>query len=281
MPSYKQQNLSREKAGNLRPLTSRQVTWLREQAALAAVDPDHGFRGRRQFEPWWIPYFSLPAAAWLDPYIISDARTMPKTQWATFRARVTEDLESARNDKQVWMELIQAGRLPPENRQNYVHVHHSGKRRGTQHASISRKTAVVGDPYALPEYFDWWQGEYAFRRGFRDHLEGLTDLTENLRSTIKSAIQAGGGQSITANKMLSVARSVGQDPALTHFFTEYANELSAGTAKQFGKLTDLISTALRYRTFAYEAFSPDYLPLRGGGAFFGLSGTRKRRYRRR
>jgi hypothetical protein len=277
MPSYKSLQIPREKAGNLRPLKSKQIAWLTEQGRKVGEAAQH------QHRAWWISYFNLPAAAWTDPYAMTDARAMPGTAWAKFRHKVTEDLEQCRADKEYWASLIASGDLPPENRQNYMHITHSSKHGGSQHARISRYAHQHGDPYALPEYFDWWQAEYAFRRGYRDTFEGDGDnsIEESLRATLKDQIQRGGGQAITANKMQGVAQVYRNDPALQHFFTEYANELHNGTAKQFAKLSDLIVVAVRYRDSAYEVFSPEVLPARGGGSFFGLGRTRRKRKRTR
>lgn len=277
MPSYKSLQVPREKAGNLRPLKSRQIEWLTKQG----YDAGHAFA--RQHHAWWMSYFNLPAAAWTDPYVVTDARAMPGTAWAKFRHKVTEDLERSRTDKEYWASLIASGDLPPENRQNYVHIKHSSKRGGSQHATMSRYAGQHGDPYALPEYFDWWQAEYAFRRGYKEAIDvaGGYSIEQNLREVLKDQIQRGGGQAITANKMQGVAQVYRNDPALQHFFTEYANELHNGTAKQFAKLSDLIAVAVRYRDRAYEVFSPEVLPARGGGSFFGLGRTRRKRKRTR
>ena len=253
----------RTRVKSLAPLNSRQIKWLSEQGADQS--------GGRQLDAWWANYFGIPLSEWTNPYAVFSHPTAWENAaaWQLFKATVAERLAEAKQDPQVWAQMVNDGLLPPEARR--AGVLYSGGKRGGQRATASRWTAPPADPYELPEYFGWWQAENAFRRGY------VAKATENdqdrLTDRVRSAVRARGGN-MTANVAQSLASDYrGRNPALEHFFEAYAEELQQGTAKQFAKVSDLVKAALAYEEQAYLQFNPWYMPLFGAQAsIFGVKG---------
>lgn len=237
--------IQRRKVPNLSPLKPKVQAWLTQWG-----EEFGGGGAVRRGEAWWTRYFALPIEEWTNPY----ATLENPVPWNTFVADLAEGLAAARTDKQLWAELVQQGKTPVD--------------------------PVRNDPYAMPEYFGWWQAENAFRRGFIAAADG--DTQSGLRDTLKTEITRRGNK-VTAQAMAAVASSFEGDPAISHFFEQYGGELENGTATQFSKLTDLLDTAWAYREKAYQQFSPHYYPERaqhGGAGFLGVRGRRGSRRRR-
>lgn len=229
----------------LSPLKSKVQAWLEQCGEQVARSGN-----TRRNAAWWLGYFALPVDEWTNPY----ASLENPVPWNAFVAELAEALAAARNDKQLWAQLVAEGRTPVD---------------------------PARDPYALPEYFGWWQAENAFRRGYIAQLEGPQQTT--LRDTLKNEITRRGNK-VTAQAMTAVASSFENDPAIAHFFEQYGGELEAGTAKQFGKLTDLLTIVWDYRERAYQQFSPYFYPERaqhGGAGFLGIRGRRSRKRRQK
>jgi hypothetical protein len=256
----------RESVRTLRPLTDQQAKWLTSRGAAAA-------EARPPRVVWWATYFGLDPDAWTDPY----ALVTESPVWQAFVTRIQAALLAAREDREVWAQLLQSGELPPD-------AYKAGIGEQWDRDKISKRVAPKRsvyreDPLVLPEYFGWWQAENAFRRGYIEQLEA--HAKDHLREIAKSQITRAGGK-VTARAMYDVAGAYPGDPALAHFFQEYSKELGAGTAAQFKNLSAMLDVAWAYREKAYLQFSPFHYPKGaggrgGGGGFLGVRKTRKAR----
>lgn len=259
----------RTRVTSLAPLNSRQVKWLTSRGEAG------GSVAARSKQAWWANYFGIGLSEWTNPYAVFSHPTAweNSTIWQNFKASVQENLDEAKADKEVWAQYLNEGLLPPEAR--HAGVIYSGgqtKRGGySQKATAYRWSAPPADPWALPEYFQWWQAENAYRRGYV--AAATANTQDQLGSAVRNAVRARGGN-MTANVARAVASDYrNQDPALEHFFEAYADELDQGTAKQFAKVSDLVKAALEYQEQAYLQFNPWYMPLLGAQAsIFGLKG---------
>jgi hypothetical protein len=225
----------RTKVVNLAPLTKKQADWLFKQGiAFASKKPKH------LDDPFFVPYFGLKEDAYENPY----ADVSNPVAWIAFKTALEHNLKLASRDRSVWLDLYRDGGLPPD--------------------------PVPSRPYDLPPYFDWWQAENAFRRGYVARFEEA--LTNGLKSDIKYYVNRDGGV-ITEDAARSIAKNYEEDLVVAAFFNELADELNADPdTSKYPTLRDLIAAMQQRRAVAYQQFSPEYMPLisRGGGGFFGL-----------
>ena len=199
-----------------------------------------GEEARRDRTVWWRRYFAqtglqnrlIPQDAWEDPgYDISNPLAYKEAV-----AELQKDLLEAKVYRGKWQQLMQDGLFPPN-----LDLKH---------------------PYLLPQYFEWWQAENIYRRGFMKAYEDY--YIEVFKDELKKKFSASGNV-LTIKAMEDLASR--DDPYMTRYFRELIEAQKEGKTQPFNSLKDLYTDLLAKREYAYQQFSPYFHPLRwvGGG----------------
>jgi hypothetical protein len=225
----------------LHPLNQKQIDYFRQRGA------SEGLYRFRDNEVWWLRYFAVPVTmrtppldAYEDPgYDVSNTYAYDR-----FRDEIALTLKSASQSRSVLQSMQENGTLPPTLNKN---------------------------PYVLPDYFEWWQAENAFRRGFMAEYElrTLAEIKESLKTRFRGA-----GNKLTTSVMNALVKVNEEDPYVARYFKDLAEGFAQKRPFPFGDLKALLTDLIKKRELAYQQFSPYFYPLRWApGA--GLVGIEK------
>jgi hypothetical protein len=213
----------------LHPLNQKQIFYFTHLGAREAI---HRFRDN---EVWWLRYFAVPVKqtpplldAYEDPgYDISYTYVYDR-----FRDEIALTLKSASQSRDVLQSMQANGTLPPILNKN---------------------------PYTLPDYFEWWQAENAFRRGFMAEYElrTLAEIKESLKTRFRGA-----GNKLTTSVMNALVEVNEEDPYVARYFKDLAEGFAQNRPFPFGDLKALHTDLIKKRELAYQQFSPYFQPLR-------------------
>lgn len=224
-------SVGRNKVHSLQPLNQRQVDYFMAE----------GLKTARDFytynRAWWLQYFATPTSkttsppvdAWEDPgYDISN-----KFRYFQFVYALREELTRARTSRQTSQNLLQRGAFPP--------------------------VPAKGDPYAIPDYFGWWQAENAFRRGYMEAYEDA--FVQNFKTDLKNRFRSD-GNILTRSTMERFSETYDEDPIISAYFKEMIASLDKGQPWPLNSLKATYNDILQRREKAYQQFSPYFQPLR-------------------
>lgn len=221
-------SVGRNKVHSLHPLNARQIDFFSRLGELAAQTHN------RRTQVWWMGYFETPSGkpltsdAWEDPgYDISN-----KFRFLKSVEDLKRELDKARTNRSVQQALMKQGFFPPN---------------------------VGKDPYAIPEYFTWWQSENAFRRGYVMAYETtfLHDFKELLKNRFRND-----GNILTSGTMKHIALMYAEDPSISIYFKDMHDAVDKGQPWPFSSLRATYDDMLRKREKAYQQFDPHFQPLR-------------------
>jgi hypothetical protein len=254
------QSIGRNKITSLRPLTQQLIDYFHSNGGQVAVD---------QFQSdtvWWRNYFGhvdndphsptygqalnmpIPFDLWEDP----GADISDKYAYRGWVESLAHELDRARKSRSIGQQLVQKGSWPP----------------------ITAK-----DPFAIPDYFFWWQAENAFRRGFMALYE--QSFLDAFKKSFKEAV-VNSGNMLTAASMQQLADDYERDPFIANYLEEVGDELEQKNLGRFNKiptgpngnpsLRAIYDNMVKERQRAYQQFSPYFQPLRWvpGGGLVGI-----------